>query len=128
MNKAVYQQELRAPWPHARSVRIDNPTAVIFCAGAVAFDHERKIAGKDDIRIQTRTALENLKTRLESAGCTFESVCDLVVYLTDVRDYPAVAEIGREYFGNSLPALTMIGVSALGLPEMKIEIKAIACK
>ena len=46
--------------------------------------------------------------------------------MTDVGDYAAIHKVRGEYFKSEYPASTMVEVSALVNPDLKIEIEAIA--
>ena len=46
------------------------------------------------------------------------------MYVTDVRDWEKVARAHAEFFGAILPATTLVEVSALVSPDMRVEIEA----
>ena len=48
------------------------------------------------------------------------------IYLTDMADRAAVARARTEYFGDHKPAATLVEVSALVAPELRVEIEATA--
>jgi enamine deaminase RidA (YjgF/YER057c/UK114 family) len=48
----------------------------------------------------------------------------VVVYLTDVDDRGKINPIRQRYFGAHRPASTLVEVSALVAPELKVEIEA----
>jgi len=78
---------------------------------------------------QFRDALYKLFKTLEHSGATFD---DVVKYNTYIVDYqPAYLDtfrtIRKELLGDEdMPASTLVGVQALGLPEWRVEIEAIA--
>jgi len=51
---------------------------------------------------------------------------DLVTYHTDMRDIMRFLEVKNRYFTKDYPAWTAIGVSALAMPGLLVEIKATA--
>ena len=63
---------------------------------------------------------------LEEVGLGFGDVLKVTVYLTDVSDRVKINPIREAYFGDSLPASTLVGVKELPFPQMKVEIEAIA--
>ena len=63
---------------------------------------------------------------LTSVGLTFGDVLRVTVYLTDVEDRTLINPVRQEFFGSARPASTLIEVSKLALPGMKVEIEAIA--
>ena len=56
-----------------------------------------------------------------------ENIVKVTVYLmTDVNDRAKINPIREEYFGQHRPTSTLLEVSALVSPDMKVEIEAIA--
>lgn len=75
---------------------------------------------------QTKIVVGKLAAVLESAGATLADVVRCGVYLTDIRDFAAMDRVYRESFPEPLPARTTIGVAALPLPGMLVEIDCVA--
>ena len=73
---------------------------------------------------QFRLAIENLDAVLRAAGGLPEHVVKVTVYLTDVRDRARINPIREEYFGDHRPASTLVEVSALVSPRLRVEIEA----
>jgi enamine deaminase RidA (YjgF/YER057c/UK114 family) len=63
---------------------------------------------------------------LAQAGATWTDVVKLTIFLTDIADRARIVPVGRKYFGETTPASSLVEVSALALPGIKIEIEAIA--
>jgi enamine deaminase RidA (YjgF/YER057c/UK114 family) len=78
---------------------------------------------------QVRMALSNLKKVLGEAGLTPANIVRINYYTTDVDELIAVLgpAVG-EFLGGNLAASTLLGVSRLAYPELKIEIEAIAAR
>ncbi len=68
-------------------------------------------------------AFENVKKVLEHAGATFDDVVEMVTYHIDMRDLPLFMQVKDRYFTGRLPAWTGIGVTALAMPGLLVEIK-----
>jgi len=98
---------------------------MVFIAGQVGIDPSGKIVG-ENVEEQTKQAFENMKQVLKDAEASMENIAKLTVYLTDIAALPRYSEVMRTYFKKSLPAQTAVEVSRLALPELKIEIEAIA--
>jgi enamine deaminase RidA (YjgF/YER057c/UK114 family) len=47
-----------------------------------------------------------------------------MVFLTDIADRSRINPIRQSYFGDHRPASTLVEVSKLVLPELKVEIEA----
>ncbi|MEM3614071.1 MAG: RidA family protein [Nitrososphaerales archaeon] len=98
---------------------------IIFIAGQVGIDPTGKIVS-ESIEKQTEQAFENMQQILRSAKASMENVAKLTVYLTDIKDLQRYSEVMKRYFKKGLPAQTAVEVSRLALPELKIEVEAIA--
>jgi enamine deaminase RidA (YjgF/YER057c/UK114 family) len=51
---------------------------------------------------------------------------NVTIFLTDMSNFPRVVELRRRWFTPPYPADTIVEVGALALPELEIEIEAIA--
>ena len=98
----------------------------LYLSGVAALDSKGELVGGDDVAAQARKTLENMELILKAAGAGFADVLKVTVYLTDVNDRQAINPVRKEFFGDSRPASTLIGVNALAIPGMKIEIEAVA--
>lgn len=105
------------------AVRFGN---LLFISGIAPADGNGKVVFPDDPVAQTRFILECMQKVLESAGASFENILRVTVYLTDVADRVKINPVRQEFFGSTLPASTLIGVKALALPGMRVEIEAVA--
>ena len=67
-----------------------------------------------------------MRVVLAEAGCGFEDVVKVTVFLTDVDDRPKINPVRQEVFGETRPASTLVEVSRLAMPGAKVEIEAVA--
>ena len=81
----------------------------------------------DDITKQTRFALANLKIALEAAGSTPENIVKITIFTTAIDRLADINEAYVEFFGDTYPARSAVGVAALA-GGMHVEIEAIAAK
>jgi 2-iminobutanoate/2-iminopropanoate deaminase len=79
-----------------------------------------------DAAVQTRQALENIRTSLQTAGATLEDVGECTVFLKDMADYKAMNDVYSEFFRIDPPARATVAVSALPRPAARVEIKCSA--
>ncbi len=88
-----------------------------------------QVGSGEDFEAQFRDALSKLFKTLEHSGATFD---DVVKYNTYIVDYSpeyldTFRAVRKELLGDTdMPASTLVGVQALGLPEWGVEIEAIA--
>jgi enamine deaminase RidA (YjgF/YER057c/UK114 family) len=77
---------------------------------------------------QVAIAFANLRAVLDGAGMEMADIVRLTVYTTDVDALlPAYGSVG-EALAPNLPAMTLIGVTRLAYPELKVEIEATAAR
>ena len=84
------------------------------------------LVGGDDVAAQARQVFANMRTVLDAAGCRFEDVVKVTVFLTDVDDRPKINPVRQEVFGDARPARTLVEVSRLAVPGAKVEVEAVA--
>ena len=99
---------------------------LLFVSGIVAVDGEGRLVGGEDVVAQTRQVFENMGAVLAAAGCGFEDVVKVTVFLTDVDDRPLINPVRQEVFGASRPASTLVEVSRLAVEGAKVEVEAVA--
>ena len=102
------------------SVRFGN---MLFIAGSTA---RGTAAETSDIAAQTEVILQKFQTILEANGGSMSSIVKITSFVTDLREAPASGEVRRKYFAGNFPASTQVQIAALGTPDIKIEIEAIA--
>lgn len=87
----------------------------VYLSGQVAQDPAtgRLIAG--DAAMQTDQIFKNVQAILDAGGRTMADVIKATVFLTDMRDYPAMNTIFGRYFEAPYPARTTVAVMALPL-------------
>ena len=99
---------------------------LLFVSGIVPVDGEGRLVGGDDVVAQTRHVFENMRAVLAAAGCGFEDVVKVTVFLTDVDDRPLINPVRQEVFGATRPASTLVEVSRLAVEGAKVEVEAVA--
>lgn len=102
---------------------------MIFIAGQVAYDASGQIIGVGDLRAQTEQVFKNLQVALAAAGATFADVVKWTIFVVNYEpaDRAVIAEVRQQFvLNNPPPASTLVGVQSLVLPELLIEVEAIA--
>ena len=96
---------------------------LLFLAGSTA---RGTPAETSDIAAQTESILKKFQHILEANGTSLSNVVKVTSFVTDLREAAASGEVRRKYFEGAFPASTQVQVAALGTPDLKIEIEAIA--
>ena len=96
---------------------------LLFLAGSTA---RGTPAETGDIAAQTEAILDKFEHVLKANGATLSNVVKVTSFVTDLREAAAAGEVRRKRFAGGFPASTQVQVAALGAPDLKIEIDAIA--
>ena len=100
---------------------------LVAISGQVALDADGAVVGAGDAAAQARQVFENLRRCLAAAGAGFADVIKLTYFVTDVAYMPAIRAARDEVLGTDpLPASTAVQVAALVLPDLLLEIEALA--
>jgi 2-iminobutanoate/2-iminopropanoate deaminase len=95
---------------------------LIWVSGAIGVAADGTIPA--DVGKQAEIALASIDACLKAAGASAEHVVKVNVYLTNVDDRAKINPARQRYFGEHRPASTLVGVTALVLPDAKVEIEA----
>ncbi|WP_229728583.1 Rid family hydrolase [Hymenobacter glacieicola] len=113
------------PYGYAQGLKQDG---TVWLSGQIGHDEHGLVAG--DMETQMRQAYANIRTLLAGFGLTMADVVDEVIYVLDnSTGFAARQKLGREVYPDPmLIPSTMIGVAALNLPTLLVEIKIVAKK
>jgi 2-aminomuconate deaminase len=81
-----------------------------------------------DIRVQTRSVIENVREILRSVQAGLEDIVEITSYLVSMNDFAGYNDVYGEYFSHDGPARTTVAVHQLPHPHLLIEIRAVAYK
>jgi enamine deaminase RidA (YjgF/YER057c/UK114 family) len=113
-------------------VAVARGTRTVYLAGQVARTADGDPVGAGDLAAQTEQAFLNVATARAGAGGTFADVAKLTVYVVNWE--PAKMAAFGEGAGRAAARLgvdpvkpvTLVGVQALGEPDLLVEIDAVA--
>ena len=110
----------------SQAVQVSGTGRVLLCSGQTAMGDDGSPPTTSNMGEQITIAFANLATVLEAAGMTIADVARLTVYTTDIDELLADYGSAVGPLADTLPAMTLIGVSRLAYPELKVEIEATA--
>ena len=121
--------ELNPDWPWTKKFRFSQGVQVgntVYVSGQVALDPQGNVVGGDDMAAQARQVFENLRTVLAEAGATMDDVAKITAFITDMSRYADYAAARAQAFANNIPASATVATPALILPELLVEVEAVA--
>ncbi|MGE0582933.1 MAG: RidA family protein [Steroidobacteraceae bacterium] len=98
----------------------------IFVSGQAAMDLHGNLVGIGDFNAQAEQTFRMLAAVLDAAGSSLARVVKVTIYLTDMANFPAIVQLREKYFSPPYPADTIVQIERLALPELLIEIDAVA--
>ncbi|MFJ2504497.1 MULTISPECIES: RidA family protein [unclassified Microbacterium] len=109
--------------PYATTRRVGD---VLYLSGQGSIDVATGDAVLDDIGAQTRRTLENVEALLASEGFALEDLAQIVCFLTDMDEWPAMNEAYAAYLSDRAhPVRTAVEVSRLPF-GISVEMSCIA--
>ena len=99
---------------------------LLFISGQAAIDPEGQLVGVGDFDAQAEQTFRNLERVLKAGGSGLDRIVKVTIFLTDMANFPKIVELRGRWFSQPYPADTIVEVSSLALPELEIEIEAIA--
>ena len=98
----------------------------VILSGTVALDSEGNVVGQGDVYAQSKQIFKNIEEALTSAGATMADVVKITTYLTDISGYREFGRARTEAFPGGVPSSTAVATPALIMPELLVEVEAIA--
>lgn len=98
----------------------------IYISGQVARAPDGSLVGKDDPAAQAEQIYKNLQNALASVGASLQDLVKLTTYVVSPDCIDAVRAARVKYLADDPPASTLLVVSRLALPDILVEIEAIA--
>lgn len=112
--------------PYVQGVDLGN---MVITSGQIPVNPETGSVS-DDVEIQARQSLENVKAIVEAAGLNVSDIVKTTVFVKDLNDFGKVNAIYEAFFTQhnaSFPARSCVEVARLP-KDVKIEIEAIALR
>jgi len=113
---------------YSQVVTVSGNGKTIYVGGQNAINSAGELVGKDNLELQTKQVLENIKVALASENAAFDDVIKLNIYMVDGCDPAVGLKAFKETVGEleNPPLITVLKVAGLANPSCLIEIEAIA--
>ncbi len=112
------------PKPYSHYCHVVRAERQVWVSGAVGVRQDGTIP--DSTVEQFRVALCSVDECLRHAGAKASNVVKVTIFMTDISERPLINPLRIEYFGEDRPASTLVEVSRLVDPRLKVEIEAVA--
>src|SRR5262249_62024852 len=96
----------------------------VFVSGTTALNARGVVEGKGDVYGQTRATMDTIFAALEQAGATRGDLVYTKTYLTDLGGGDPYTRGWLRALGDVRPSSTLLGIPALGPPEILIQVEA----
>ena len=97
----------------------------VFVSGTTSLNAKGQVQGKNAAE-QTAITMRKIEAGLKSAGARLGDLVRTTIYVTDIRDMAAVSTALGKALKGSVVTSTLVGVSALAVPGLLVEIEATA--
>jgi len=126
VKKIIYTEKAPAPiGPYNQAVLVGN---TLYTSGQIALDPTTMELVLDNIEVETKQVMENMKAVLEAAGMTFEDVVKTSIFIMDMNDFSRINSVYGSYFNEkTAPARETVQVACLP-KNVNVEISMIAIK
>jgi len=108
--------------PYSQAIKTDT---MVFVSGQLALEPATGELVNNDIKSETRQAMENLRSILKAAGSSLDKVVKTTLYITSMDDFPRINEVYGEFFSETPPARACVEVSCLP-KNANVEVEAVA--
>jgi len=98
---------------------------VAYVSGMTARSHDGGLPQGDEYQ-QAQAIFAKIGSLLKAAGGAMADVVKVTIFVTDITQRKKVWQARAEVFTGDFPASTLVEVSALAEPAIKVEIEAIA--
>ena len=112
----------------SQAITVSGNSKTIYIGGQNAVNAQGEIIGKNDLALQTKQIIENIKIILAAEQATFNDVIKLNIYLVQGCDPQIGFRAFQEVLGalENPPLITVLFVAGLTNPAFLLEIDGIA--
>ncbi|TRX35147.1 RidA family protein [Flavobacterium sp. ZT3R18] len=124
MKKIIYTEKAPAPIGPYNQAVLKGDT--LYTSGQIALNPATMELVIENIEVETKQVMENMKAVLEAAGMTFENVVKTTIFIMNMNDFGSINAIYGSYFDEkTAPARETVQVACLP-KNVNVEISMIA--
>lgn len=122
--KRVYSEHVKEPkagtWSNCKVVGDQ-----FFISGMTAHDLEGGLTGGPAMYDQAKQCFIKIRHLVEAAGGKMNDIVKVNIFVTDIKEREDVWRARAEFFTGDFPVSTLVQISALATPALKVEIEAV---
>lgn len=112
--------------PYNQAVLVNEST--LYTSGQIALNPETMELVLDNISVETKQVMKNMKAVLTAAEMTFDNVVKTSIFISDMNNFSKINEVYASYFDEATaPARETVEVACLP-KNVNVEISMIAVK
>jgi len=125
MKQALHTENAPAAiGPYSQAIKAGN---TVYVSGQLGLNPATGAFDADEIKVQTRQSLSNIRAILESEGYSMNDIVKTTVLLKDMGEFVPMNEVYAEFFSEPYPARAAFQAAALPKGG-RVEIEAVAVK
>ena len=117
---------VHAPRGYSHSVAVPAGATWIHISGQIGLRSDGTMV--EDAHGQIDQTWDNLAAQLDAAGATRDDIVKITVFLTRREDVDYYRATRQRFFGDSVPASTLLFVAGLADPALVVEIEAVCIR
>jgi 2-iminobutanoate/2-iminopropanoate deaminase len=115
-----------APRGFSTAIEVTGPQRTLHISGQVGTDANGHTPG--NIEAQCHIVWDKIEQVLQEGNMTMKDVIKTTVLLTSADDVDAFRKVRAQRLGDNVPASTLMVITALARPGLKVEVEAIASR
>ena len=119
---------LSAPAGYSHVVSLPAAGRLVWTAGQVPIAADGTVAPAGDWEAKTRLAFQNVGHALAAGGAAWADLVKLTIFVVDIAGLPTIRAVRDEFVDvRRPPTSSLVQVAGLFLPDVLIEVEAVAC-
>jgi 2-iminobutanoate/2-iminopropanoate deaminase len=95
-----------------------------FVSGMTAHDLNGGVEGDGSMYSQAKVSFQKIRDLVEAGGGKMNDIIELSIFVTNIGEREEVWRARQEFFTGEFPCCTLVQISGLATPAVKVEIKA----
>jgi len=121
--KSIHAPEIKPAPPQTwTNCKVHN--GQFFISGMTAHDLSGGVEGDGSMYDQSRRTFQKIRHLVEACGAVMDDIIQLNVFVTRIEERQEVWRARKEFFTGDFPCCTLVEVTGLAPPALKVEINA----